>query len=188
MKCAYHSEAEATETCTSCAMPICQNCSVKVDNKVCCRTCIDEAFMAKKTRLSSLKLTISGILGMIAGFISLLGGIGLISRGLDKGLYQSTNWTEVGFGITIIATGIVAIVGSYFALTRKSFGLSLAGATCAIVPFWFLGIPALLLVAFSKDRFDLEETLPQKKTESKLTDFYQPIDPFNRGGGNDKLF
>jgi len=176
MKCIYHPEAEATVTCVNCASPICPNCSVKAGDKTYCQACINKAFVEKKKRSRSVKLTIGGILGIIAGVISFLGGIGLISDGIDKEFwYESTNWTQVGWGITIMVLGIVATVGSIFALAKKYFGLALAGVTCAIIPFWFLGIPALLLVAFSKDDFD------SAKKEIKPPDnYHQPLDIFRR--------
>jgi hypothetical protein len=168
MKCAYHPEAEASLNCVNCASPICPNCVVKVGDKTYCQPCIDKAFVKKQRGSRSVKLTIGGILGIIAGVISFLGGIGFISEGVDKEFwYESTNWTQVGWGITMIILGIIATVGSIYALARKYFGLALAGATCALIPFWFLGIPAVLLVAFSKDDFD------SAKKETKPPENYQ---------------
>jgi hypothetical protein len=176
MKCAYHPEAEATVNCVNCANPLCPNCVVKVGDKVYCQPCIDKAFVKKQKGSRSVKLTIGSILGMVAGVISFLAGISFISAGVDKEFwYESTNWTEIGWGITMIVLGIAATVGSIYALTRKNFGLALAGATCAIIPFWFLGIPALLLVAFSKDDFNLT-----KKAIKPPDNAQQPLDIFRR--------
>lgn len=49
--------------------------------------------------------------------------------------------------------GIVAIVGGISAIRRNVFGLSLAGAICAL-PSGILGILAVILVALGKREFD----------------------------------
>ena len=51
------------------------------------------------------------------------------------------------------ALGIVAIVGGISAIRRNVFGLSLAGAICAL-PSGILGILAVILVALGKREFD----------------------------------
>ena len=48
--------------------------------------------------------------------------------------------------------GIVAIIGGISAIRRKSFGLALAGAICAL-PSVILGILAVILVALGKREF-----------------------------------
>jgi hypothetical protein len=55
-------------------------------------------------------------------------------------------------GVPIFALGIVAIVGGVSAIRRKSFGLSLAGAVCAL-PSVILGILAIVFVALVKREF-----------------------------------
>ena len=55
----------------------------------------------------------------------------------------------------LVALGIVAIVGGVAAIRRKSFGLSLAGAICAL-PSVFLGIVAVVLVALGKRDFEVK--------------------------------
>ncbi len=55
----------------------------------------------------------------------------------------------VGF---IIILGIMAVIGGVSAIRRRSFGLSLAGAICALV--WVpLGILAVIFVALGKREF-----------------------------------
>jgi hypothetical protein len=56
-------------------------------------------------------------------------------------------------GVPIIALGIVAIVGGISAIRRGSFGLSLAGAICAL-PSSIMGILAVIFVAVSKEKFE----------------------------------
>ena len=58
----------------------------------------------------------------------------------------------VAFGVVL---GVVAIVGGVSAMRRKRFGLSLAGAICAL-PSGILGILAIVFVAPSKGEFGAE--------------------------------
>ncbi|GAI65978.1 unnamed protein product, partial [marine sediment metagenome] len=56
-------------------------------------------------------------------------------------------------GIVVAVLGIVAIVGGISAIRRKSFGLSLAGAICALLPINLLGILAVIFVSLGKGEF-----------------------------------
>jgi hypothetical protein len=51
-----------------------------------------------------------------------------------------------GFGV---ALGVVAIVGGVSALRRRSFGLSLAGAICALPSSFFGAVPTSVVLAVS---------------------------------------
>ncbi|MGB3479983.1 MAG: hypothetical protein WBB67_12595, partial [bacterium] len=59
-------------------------------------------------------------------------------------------------GVPILVLGIIAIVGGISAIRRKSFGLSLAGAICAL-PSNILGILAIIFVSLSKKEFEVEK-------------------------------
>jgi len=61
-------------------------------------------------------------------------------------------WLFIAAG-PLIVLGIIAIVGGVSILRRKRFGLSLAGAICAL-PSVILGILAVILVALGKTEFD----------------------------------
>jgi ABC-type Co2+ transport system permease subunit len=60
-------------------------------------------------------------------------------------------------GVPLIVLGIVAIVGGVSALRRRSFGLSLAGAICAL-PASPLGILAVIFVSLSKGEFEAKKS------------------------------
>jgi hypothetical protein len=68
--------------------------------------------------------------------------------------YVPGTWAVIG-GL-LGALGIVAIVGGVSATRGKKFGLSLAGAVCAL-PSVFLGIAAVILVALGKRGFGVKE-------------------------------
>jgi hypothetical protein len=59
-------------------------------------------------------------------------------------------WAIIGGCIGVL--GIVAVVGGISAIRRKRFGLSLAGAICALTSV-FLGILAVIFVALGKREF-----------------------------------
>ena len=90
-------------------------------------------------------LTAGGILSLIGGALAVMAGgagVGLTIANID----MVTRWwtppiyTEIYAGMILgailaasfFAVGIVAIVGGVSAVRRKKFGLSLAGAICAL--------------------------------------------------------
>ncbi len=97
----------------------------------------------------------AGILSIIAGAIELFGG--LIFSALAS-LITSLFWMpELGalFGVPLIIIGIVAIIGGICSLTRRAWGMALAGAICSLfLPHVIiLGILAIIFVAISKQEF-----------------------------------
>jgi hypothetical protein len=56
--------------------------------------------------------------------------------------------------VPLIAWIGLALVGGIFSLQRKRWGLTLAGAIVAILPFSLLGIVAVILVVLSKNEFE----------------------------------
>ncbi|MGB5926331.1 MAG: hypothetical protein WBH01_09640 [Dehalococcoidia bacterium] len=121
-------------------------------------------------------LTAGGVLSIISGAFQVIGGgigtalvvsafIGRCLRPFQGVPFLPGEWSErvifVGpilLGIVVIGLvlGIVAIVGGVSAVRRKSFGLSLAGAICAL-PSAILGILAIIFVALSKKEFEAEK-------------------------------
>ena len=117
-------------------------------------------------------LTAGGVLTVISGAFQVIGG-GIASALVIaafmgsrlrpfQGMPLPWEWSErvmfvgpvlVGVVALGLVLGIVAIVGGVSALRRKSFGLSLAGAICAL-PSAILGILAIIFVAVSKTEFE----------------------------------
>jgi len=118
-------------------------------------------------------LTAGGILSIITGVLKVIGG------GIMMVLVISTNmllrleilpflkdvwiehiiavvpiWLSIGGGI-LLGLGIIAIIGGISAIRRKSFGLALARAICAL-PSGILGILAIIFVALGKREFQAE--------------------------------
>jgi len=106
---------------------------------------------------------VGGALGILSGL--LIGTLGMWGYGGMMGSWGM--WGSDGymmpwgagllglFGIPAIVLGTMAIVGGVFALRRRHWGLSLAGAICAtLVPMSFLlGVAAIVFIALSHDEF-----------------------------------
>ena len=60
-------------------------------------------------------------------------------------------------GIVFAVLGVIAIIGGISAIRRSSFGLSLAGAICALLPINVLGILAVIFVSLAKGEFEVGE-------------------------------
>ncbi len=118
-------------------------------------------------------LTAGGILSIVGGAFEVIGGgimvvlvIGtriLLRLALlpfhpgiwfERILAVSPIWLII-VGVPVFALGIVAIVGGVSAIRRKMFGLSLAGAICAL-PSGILGVLAVIFVSLAKREFRAE--------------------------------
>ena len=120
-------------------------------------------------------LTAGAILSIVGGVLEVIGGgimvglaiahrelFGLVGHGvwggipgifLGRHVAVDLIWLII-VGVPILALGIAAIVGGISALRRKRFGLSLAGAICAL-PSVILGIMAIIFVSMSKREFGM---------------------------------
>ena len=97
--------------------------------------------------------TTAGILSIIAGAIDVI--IGIVVAGVSEIVSWGAGFFGLGIiGVPLIALGVVAIIGGYFALRRRVWGMALAGAICALIwPLSILGILATIFVALSKQEF-----------------------------------
>ena len=59
----------------------------------------------------------------------------------------------LGTAIPSLLIAVLALVGGIFAVQRKRWGWALAGSIAAIFSFILLGIPAVILIAISKNEF-----------------------------------
>jgi len=137
--------------CPGCGAPttpiteICTNCGARV---------------AKAIDGKTWKPTTAGILGIIAGVVGIIFGIVIAVLGaIGGGVLAVFRLPALG-GMIVGATaiplilGIVAIVGSIYALMRRRWGLALAGSICSLFCVWFLGIPAIIFVILGKGEFE----------------------------------
>jgi len=105
------------------------------------------------------KPKIGGILTIISGALASLGAVnyavGLADvRGLGKGDIPPFV-PSIIFGVPIMSViiGILALIGGVFAMRRKRWGWSLTGSIAGALSVLPLGIPAIILIALSKDEF-----------------------------------
>ncbi|TFH36823.1 MAG: hypothetical protein E4G93_01430 [Dehalococcoidia bacterium] len=107
---------------------------------------------------------VGGALGILSGLAA--GVMGIWSMSGMPGMWgmwgAESHMTPWGanpfgwFGLPALILGAMAIVGGIFALKRRHWGLSLAGAICAtLTPISFiLGVPAIVFIALSHDEFE----------------------------------
>ena len=106
------------------------------------------------------KPVIGGMLAIISGLLGLLGiysyaiGLGAPGSGIGKG-DMPPFVPSIIFGMPIPATviALLAITGGILALLRKQWWWSLTGSIAAALSMILLGIPAVVLIALSKEEF-----------------------------------
>jgi hypothetical protein len=115
-------------------------------------------------------LSAGGILSVIVGAFEVIGGgtmVALISLRIPLRLWFVRFLPRFGFehcigvmpiwliivGGLLLVLGIIAITGGFSAIRRRSFGLSLAGAICALIPLNLLGLLAVIFVCLGKREF-----------------------------------
>ena len=111
-------------------------------------------------------LSAGGILSIIVGAFEVLVGGAIITLMKFSSSIPSFPRFEPAFGIPAMAAwliivagllavlGIIAIVGGVSAIKRHSFGLSLAGAICALLPLNAFGVLAVIFVSLGKGKFE----------------------------------
>jgi hypothetical protein len=130
--------------------------------------------MASNGNKRSGLLTAGGILSIIGGAFEVIGGVIMVVLPIGVRILlrlallplHPGGWWErvipvipfwlIIVGVPLVVLGIIAIVGGISALRRKNFGLSLAGAICAL-PTKILGILAIIFVSLSKKEFEAKE-------------------------------
>ena len=125
----------------------------------------------KKTRMP----TVAGLLNLISGafsFPAILCSTLLAFLFAEKSGYsmfthdpfmQRAAWVTSGL---LFIAGVLAIVGGIYALSRKRWGLALAGSIAALFPILLPGIVSIILTVKSKKEFQLRE---YGKTEDKTS-------------------
>jgi len=118
------------------------------------------------------KPMVAGLLMLIAGTFNILWLVSVFARILDAKELLHTTWVitpfpwvilDMGFGgnntaasllaIAFLVGIILSIVGSIFALRRRTWRVVLAGSIGALICVPILGIAAIILTAISKRSF-----------------------------------
>lgn len=113
----------------------------------------------------------AGVLNIISGAMHLFGAIFILIFGwLGDGVFSILWYGMVGTPLTpltqtvaqelqstvaipVIIVGILAIVGGIYALRGRAWRFALTGSVCGTLLTWFLGLPALVFILISKNKF-----------------------------------
>jgi len=123
--------------CPQCGAPLepndkfCSNCGTRLS---------DYGGVVSSGAAQTWKPTAAGSLTISAGVFGLTVGTVLIGR---SPLFM--------VGLVAIVIGVVAVAGGVCALKRRVWGLALAGSICSV--YCWLGIPAIIFIALSKQEF-----------------------------------
>ena len=109
--------------------------------------------MTKKPIIGGILTLFSGLLGLL-GIASYAIGFGEAGSGIGKG-DMPPFVPSIIFGMPIPAAvvALLAVVGGILAVLRKRWRWSLAGSIAAALSLIILGIPAVVLIALSRDEF-----------------------------------
>jgi hypothetical protein len=106
------------------------------------------------------KPIIGGILTLVSGLLGLLGiasysiGFGAPGSGIGRGdMPPFVPSIIFGMSIPAVVIAILAVAGGMLAVLRKRWRWALAGSIAASLSLILTGIPAIVLIALSKDEF-----------------------------------
>ncbi len=108
----------------------------------------------KKPIIGGIFTIFSGLLGLL-GIASYSIGLGDVGSGFGKGdMPPFVPSIIFGMSIPAVVIALLAVVGGILAILRKRWRWSLAGSIAAAFSLILLGIPAVVLIAISKDEFE----------------------------------
>ncbi|MFC1992852.1 hypothetical protein ACFLV3_03470 [Chloroflexota bacterium] len=106
-----------------------------------------------KPKSGGILILISGVFGIL-GAIGYSIGFGDAGSGFGKGdMPPFVPSIIFGMSIPSLIISLLALAGGIFALQRKKWAWALTGSIAAALSFILLGIPAIVLIAMSKDEF-----------------------------------
>ena len=105
------------------------------------------------------KPTVAGILNIITGALGIIWAIAMFISGASggwdiPGMEAIPASFLLGMAFSSLFVAVLALVGGINAVQRKRWEWALAGSIAAIFTLFILGIPAVILVAKSKNEFE----------------------------------
>lgn len=94
---------------------------------------------------------------IIGGIFSIISGVAFTAAIIA---IVEAEWQDiplVGLSMVVVyllAGGILPILGGIFALQRKRWWVAFAGSIGAVIGIIFTGVPAIVLIAMSRDEFE----------------------------------
>jgi hypothetical protein len=105
--------------------------------------------------------TVAGILTLISGGFRLLGVLGIIVASIFISFAPRMNDAAhypflilLILGIFLLISGVIAVIGGIYTLRRRNWGMSLAGAILAFLPFNLLGLASIILLILCRQEFE----------------------------------
>ena len=101
------------------------------------------------------KPTAAGVLAIIGGALNILVALAISLFVPVAAPFRYAFMSIGAIALLWLAAGVMALIGGIFALQRRHWGLSLAGAVCALVPpATLLGIVSTVFVALAREEFE----------------------------------
>jgi hypothetical protein len=130
----------------------------------------ESGFMQNYSKTGGVLSIIAGAFGVLWLLMIVFGAIFMWILFSDPELFNEVDAPPEEFfmvmiavygviGLFYVAAGVLAIVGGVFALKKKYWGWSLAGAIAGTMTFWLCGIPALVFICLGKSEYDAPQPL-----------------------------
>jgi len=127
MKCSKHPEVDAAAVCASCGRPICPECISIIEDKVSCERCTGLLSVVRSGVKSSEPAvgrsglsTAAGVLGIVLGFVLLLGAVLVGFRNvLGLGEREQIGTAEIVAFVVMFVVGMVLAALGYYGLRKN---------------------------------------------------------------------
>ena len=93
---------------------------------------------------------------IIGGIFSIISGVAFTAA-IIAIVEEEWRHPLVGLSMVVVfllAFGIMPILGGIFALQRRRWWIAFAGSIGAVIGIIFTGVPAIVLIAMSRDEFE----------------------------------
>lgn len=114
MKCFNHPDIEAVGVCSSCGKAICSNCSMVINNKVTCKSCVEQKINTKQPDKFNIFMHLDVASGIIVTVFLIIGTLYVY---FDESLRPLTI-----YAIILVIICLILIVYDYNRIKNKKSG------------------------------------------------------------------